>query len=279
VTPKKHVTSRQNDRAGHQVGIVRRDQPALPGIDVLVGLRGVAGRQPVPPRGRSVPLRPHRVRAILDHPDTQSVADLHQPVHVADMPPHVAEQQHPRPARPGLPGEVVDVDGQRLGRLDEDRLGADAGDRARHRGEREAVRQHLVTMTDADGAQGAGHGVTAGGDGEAVFRAGIGRELLLQARDLPDLVPDEVVAVQAARAHHRDRGLDGGLGDRLLLGEAPFEDGFFHGRTFRPRPPAVKIARHPRPAGPWRSRDRGRHNGRAGPRAPDRPPRAPRGRR
>jgi hypothetical protein len=32
--------------------------------------------------------------------------------------------------------------------------------------------------------------------------------------------------MQASGAHHRDGGLDRGLGDRLLLGEAACEDGF-----------------------------------------------------
>jgi hypothetical protein len=67
VTAEKHVASRQNDRARHEVRIVGRDQPALARIDVLVGLRRIAGRQAVPPRRHAVPFRTHGVGAILDH--------------------------------------------------------------------------------------------------------------------------------------------------------------------------------------------------------------------
>jgi hypothetical protein len=179
VAAEKHVASRQNNRAGHEVRIVRRDQPTLAGIDVLVGLRGVTGHQTVAPRGRSVPFRTHRVGAILDHLNTGGVADLHQAIHVADMATHVAEQQHARATGLRLGGQVLDVDGQCFGRLDENRLRPDAGNRARDRGQRKAVRQHLVARTDAHRPQRTGHGVTARGDGEAVFRAREGREFLL----------------------------------------------------------------------------------------------------
>jgi hypothetical protein len=79
MTPKKHVTSRQNDRA-HAIrsGSSDDDQPALPGIDVLVGLRGIAG-DASPCRPEGVPFH----SAPMVWAQSSITAD---PVRTADLP-------------------------------------------------------------------------------------------------------------------------------------------------------------------------------------------------
>ena len=94
--------------------------------------------------------------------------------------------------------EVLKVDGQPLAHIDEDRLCPDTGDCAGHRRQGEAVRQDPVPRADADRAQRAGHGVSARGHREAVFRTGEGREFLFEQRGFARLARHRVVAVQAA---------------------------------------------------------------------------------
>ncbi len=180
----------------------------------------------MPPGRRALPGRAHRMGAILDHRQARGVADRHQPVHVADMAAHVAEQERLRARRLG--GKVVHVDGQRLGRLEEDRLGPHRRDGARNGGEREGVGQHPVARPDAKRPQGAAERVAARGHRKAVFRAGEGGEFLLQERGFRDLALGGVVAVEPSVPQDVQRGRDPGLGDRLLLGEAAGES--FHAR-------------------------------------------------
>ena len=92
----KHVTARQQRRTGHQVRVIRHDQPSLARVDVFVGLRGIARDSPVTARGNTVPLRTHRVGAILDHRDPMGITHSHDFIHVAHMAAHVAEHQETR---------------------------------------------------------------------------------------------------------------------------------------------------------------------------------------
>ena len=138
--------------------------------------------------------------AILDQRQAGVGTDRHKSVHVADMSAHMAEQQGLRSGRPGP--EIVEIEGQVLGRADKDRHRADGSDGARHRGEREGIGQHRITRSDADGAQRAAERIAARGHRQAVARAGEGGEFLLEQGHFGDLAGGGVVAVQPAMPEH-----------------------------------------------------------------------------
>ncbi len=136
------------------------------------------------------------MRTILDHGQPGPVGQRHQPVHVAQMPPHMAEKQHLCPARCRLGGKIVQVNGQALGHLDKDGLSADSGDGAGHRGQRKAVRQDGIARPHPHSAQGPWSWPPRRGDGKAILRAHQGREFLLKQRSLGHFAGGCVVAVQ-----------------------------------------------------------------------------------
>ena len=172
---------------------------------------------------RVAPARAHGVRAVLDDRDAEGVGDVHERAHVGDVPAHVREHQHPGLARLRLAREVVDVDDEVLGHLDQHRRAAGGGDGSRHRRQREAVGQHRLAGSDAERAQRRLQRIAAGGAGETETRAHPGRELVLQQDRFRHLAVYDVVAVQPPRAHDGDGPLDGFLRYRQLLREVSVE--------------------------------------------------------
>ncbi len=57
-----------------------------------------------------VPRRPHRMGTIFDHLQIPRFTDRHQRIHVTDMPPHMAQQQHIRLFR--LRRQIIQIDHQ-----------------------------------------------------------------------------------------------------------------------------------------------------------------------
>ena len=233
MAPIKHVASRQNDGTRHDLRIIRDQKPAFAGIDVFVGLSRITANPAMPPRRHPVPGRAHRMGAILDHRDASVITNLHQPVHVADMAAHMAQEKGLRARLRRLGRQIVQIDGQRLGRLHEHRLRMHARDRAGHRGQREPVRQDLVARPHADRPQGTAHRIAARGHGQRIFRPRERGEFFLQGADLADLALGQVVAMQPAMGQHPHGGLDPGLRDRLLLREISGEC-LCHGREIAP---------------------------------------------
>ena len=88
-----------------------------------------------------------------------------------------------------------------------------------YRRQREGVAQHRLAQLQAGRLQCDMQRIAAGGAGEAIALAHVGREFLFQQRRLGGFVGERVIAVQAARAHDFERLFDAGLGDRFLLGE------------------------------------------------------------
>ena len=215
----KHVGPRQQHHPRRQIRIIGDDQPALATVQMLVGLRRIAGHRAMPARGHAVPFRPHGMGAILDDGQAQTVAQGNQRLHVADMPAHVRQQQKPRAGVACLGGQIGKVDHQTFGDLDENRFAARRRDRPRHRRQGEGIGQHRLSGRHPAGAQGAAHRIAARGDGQTVTRPGEGGELLLQRRGLAGLARRGVVAVQPTVAHHLQCRRDARLGDRLLLGK------------------------------------------------------------
>ena len=219
----QHVGPGQYRRARHQLLVVGGDESTLAGVDVLVGLRAEAGRDPVGAALRLPPPRPHRVRAVLDDRDAERVGGLHEGVHVGDVSAHVREHQHPRLAGLRLAREVVEVDDEVLGDLHQHRLAPRRRDGPRYRRQREAVGQHGLAGREAEGAQRGLQRIAPRRAGETETCAHVRRELVLQKDGLRHLAVDDVVPMQPSRAHDGDGTLDALLGYRRLLREVSVE--------------------------------------------------------
>ena len=219
VPPVQHVGPRRHHGARRDDRIIRRQEAALAGIHVLVGLRRKGGRPAEIPRLPVPPAGPHGVGAVLDQADVQPVADFGQPVHVGDMAAHVRQQQEPRPRLHGLGLEVRHVDVIVGVDVDKHRHAADIVDRARDRRQRIGVGEHPVAGLDAAGAKRKLDGVAAGRAGDAVIDPLPFGIFALELACLVGVALGKVVAVQAAALHHFDGAFDRGGRNRLLLRE------------------------------------------------------------
>ncbi len=193
------------DRVGDGV-VVRRDEPAFAGGDVLRRVEREAGR------GReAAELAPAigalgGVRRVLDHRDPE----LPDRVEVARLPGEVDRHDRLRPLRDGgCDGRRVDVQ-VALADVDEDRRRARVDDHVRGRRPGDRGRDHLVAGTDAERDEREVHRGGARRDGEHVLRLEVlGHPLLEQRRPRPGRQP--------ARAERVGDGLDLLLADRGRL--------------------------------------------------------------
>ncbi len=190
---------------------------------MLVGLRGIAAHQPVPPRRDAIPGRPHGMRAILDHLNAVRIAHRHQRVHVAQMPAHMRQHQNPRAGLADHPLQMGQINHQIAGHIDKHRHRAHGGNRAGHRGQCERVGQNRIARANPHGPQRRPKRIAPRRHGQRELCTGIGGEFLFQQGDLGHLIPYGVVAVQASAAHHGNRGLDPCLGDGFLLSKGAGE--------------------------------------------------------
>ena len=193
----QHVAAGQDGGARGNFRVIGGQQPALARVDVLVGLGGKAPDRAEIARFSAIPAGAHGMRAILDHRDPGGIADLHQPLHVAQMTAHVRDQQHPGPAGLDLRGKVLQIEPQVLVDFHQHRPGAQGGDGAGHGRQGEGIGQHRIARLDPHRAQGDLQGLPARCHGQA-----IGAALPIAIRrfkrgDGADLAGQQVVAVQA----------------------------------------------------------------------------------
>jgi hypothetical protein len=179
---------------------------------------------------------------------------------------HMAQEKNTRAARLRLGRQIVDVDGKRLGRVDEDRFGADTRNRPRHRRKGETVRQDPVPMPTPIARRAQDMAYPPDATATQYFAPVNSANSSSRRETSPTSSGSQVIAMQAPGAHHFNGGFDRGFGDRLLLGEASCEDGFDHGATFGRVSFRVKIVRQHRPARSPRSPRRDRRSDPAAPR-------------
>mmetsp|Transcript_22718 Transcript_22718/g.37524 ORF Transcript_22718/g.37524 Transcript_22718/m.37524 type:complete len:373 (-) Transcript_22718:435-1553(-) len=239
---KQHIAARHHHRLGRQMRIISDEKTALAGIDVFIGLAGIAPDGPMPPRWHAIPRGPHGMGTVLDHCHARRITHGHQPVHVTDMAAHMAEQQDLGLIQLGL--KVVQINRQAFGNTDKDWHSPYGGNRPRNRCKRERIAEHVIAMLHAHRTQGRGHGIAARGHRKAILRANGGCKFLLQQGRLRRLSRGGVVAMQATMAQHGQSGLDPGLGDRVLLGEAAGKC-LCHGSSCGARPAPRQDGRDP----------------------------------
>ncbi len=186
---------------------------------MLVGLGAEAGDATEVPRTGLLPACTHGVGAVFDQEQTEFLADVHDGIHVADVPAHVREHEEARLALLRLGAEVVQIDVEGL--VDLDQYGNAAGivDRARDRGECVGVGQDGFAFLQPGRAQCDVQGIAARGTGEAVVTALIGCEFALQGRRFGFLAGIRIVAMQFSRLQDLDGARDALFGNGFLLRE------------------------------------------------------------
>ena len=135
----QHVGARQDRRPRHQLGVAGDQEAALARIDVLVGLRTVAGGDTVQSALGVPPRRTHRMGAVLDHNYAVRIGDTHQRIHIGEVPAHMGEQQDARFARLDFAPQILKVDDQFGGDFNEHRLTASRVNGAGYGRQRESV--------------------------------------------------------------------------------------------------------------------------------------------
>ena len=109
---------------GHDLLVVCCQQPTLAGVQMLVGLGTEAGDPAEGPAHSAFPLCAHGVGAILDHGDIPRVANLHDGVHVGDMPAHMGQHQEFGAAALRFGLQVARIEFEIFVDLDQDRTPA-----------------------------------------------------------------------------------------------------------------------------------------------------------
>ena len=169
---------------GRDLRVLGHERTALDRGDVLGDVererREVAERADPAP----APLRPDRVRRVLNHPQPVAVAQLSEPVHVDRAPREVDRHDRPRAWRDcGLGGVQVDQPGSGNG-IDEHRGGSSVLDRVRRRDEGHRGDQNLVPGPDAEHLQGEDQRCGARGQAPALGHAEVIGEHPLEALHL-----------------------------------------------------------------------------------------------
>ena len=142
--PVEHVAAGIENGARRDILVVGDQHAALAGIDMLVALKREASRGAERAGRPPAPSRAVRVRAILNQRDVVAAADLDHLVHVGDVAAHVRQEQVLRAALARLAIEIVQVDDEVVGDLDENVLAARMGDGAWYGRQREAVHEHAA---------------------------------------------------------------------------------------------------------------------------------------
>ena len=157
---------------------------------ILLPLKEWMPAQPIEPGQRSPYVAPSALGRILDQLDAVPLAACLDRGDVRRLTIKVDEHERLR----GPPGPGLRLDGgagerrihvpAALLAVDEDRTGAEVGDRRGRGDEGEVGAQHLVAGTDAGQAEGEVQGGGAGRERDGVRRADQGRELLLERVDV-----------------------------------------------------------------------------------------------
>jgi hypothetical protein len=174
------------------------------------------------------------LRGVLDHRQLAAGGDRIDLVHVGRL--AIEGDRHDGPgSRRDRRLDFRRIDVRRvLLDVDEHRLGAEQHDHLRRRHERERGGDHLVARFYAERHQGDEQRFRARSDRNAVFRAGIRLELLLE---LADFGPEDELAMIEHTMQSR-------VDVRLELAILRLEVGEFHQADFRPSRYSGSLSRH-----------------------------------
>ena len=186
-----------------ELGPIGDHRPAFAiGAEVLAGIKAEAAKIADGARAPPLVFGAVRLRGVLDHDEPVSTGDLHDRIHVCDQAVQMDRQDRLRPRRDrgfdqgGIhrPGDGIDVD--------EDRLCAAIKYRGCGRDEGHRYGDDLIAGTNASRKQRQVQRGSSAIDGVAMADVAIGRETLLECRDLRS--QHELRAVDRAQ----DRGID-----------------------------------------------------------------------
>ena len=182
---------------------------------MFIGLGGIAAHAAKAARPLVIPLCPHRMRTVFNDGDTGRIANLHQALHITDMPAHMAEHQNLGLICLGF--QIRQIDHQIFGHTDKNRPRAHRSDRAGHRRKGKRVGQNRIARPNLQSAQSCGQSIPARGHRQTVGRVNRSSKFLLQKRHFAQLALSHIVAVQPPGSKHRNSSVYRILRDRLLL--------------------------------------------------------------
>ena len=174
---------------------------------MLISLAGVTADDPGASRPGIAPFCAHRMGTVFNHLEIVRLRQIHQSIHINDVPTHV--RQHQNIGLIGLGRQILKINDQPFGHTNKNGHCTNRGNGPGHRRQSKGIGQNPIAGFHAQRTQSSGESIAAGSHCETIARAHLHGKLLLQKCGFRHFTRSLIIAMQPPVLHDRHCRRDG----------------------------------------------------------------------